>query len=87
MPSGPQDIPFLLQQVRKCLDLAKLCADAEIAWHLTELAREFAQRAIKVGADPSLIPTIEPASPRPDGAIEPQSDSRDESGPEDNGRT
>jgi hypothetical protein len=61
MPSGPQDIPFLLQQVSKCLDLARLSDDSEIASHLIELARRFAQRAVELGADPLALPPIEAA--------------------------
>jgi hypothetical protein len=47
--------------------LAERCADDEIAENLIELARAFAQRAIKLGADQTMIPE----RARPLGPIRP----------------
>lgn len=58
----PADIPFIVEQISKCRYLAEICADREIADRLYDLAREFARRAIQLGADPALIPEI-PAAP------------------------
>ena len=46
-------------QAAKCLRLAKECCDDEISDQLFELARAFANRARKLGADPL---TLEPFS-------------------------
>jgi hypothetical protein len=56
MPSSPQDVPFIVEQMAKCVRLSKLCSDPEIAEHLLELARAFAQRALELGSDPDHIP-------------------------------
>lgn len=56
MPSSSQDVPFIVEQMAKCLRLSKLCNDPEIAEHLLELARAFAQRALTLGAHPDLVP-------------------------------
>jgi hypothetical protein len=52
------DIPFIIEQVSKCVRLARQCADPEISDHLIELARRFEGRAIELGADPNLSPEI-----------------------------
>jgi hypothetical protein len=57
MPSSPQDVPFIVEQMATCLRLSKLCSDPEIADHLVELARAFAQRALELGVHPDRIPT------------------------------
>jgi hypothetical protein len=56
MPSSSQDVPFIVEQMAKCLRLSKLCSDPEIGEHLVELARVFAQRALELGAHPDRIP-------------------------------
>jgi hypothetical protein len=56
MPSSSQDVPFIVEQIAKCVRLSKQCSDPEIAKRLVELARTFAQRALELGADPDLIP-------------------------------
>jgi hypothetical protein len=56
MPSSPQDVPFIIEQVSKCLRLSKLSSDPEIAAHLLQLARAFARRALELGAHPDLVP-------------------------------
>jgi hypothetical protein len=58
MSSSAGDIPFIVQQIETCLQLAQQCNDEEIAGHLLALARTFAQRAIERGADPSLVPEL-----------------------------
>jgi hypothetical protein len=56
MPSSPQDVPFIVEQMAKCVRLSKRCSDPEIAEHLLELARTFAQRALELGAHPDHFP-------------------------------
>ena len=56
MPSSSQDVPFIVEQMAKCVRLSKLCSDPEIADHLVELARAFARHALELGADPAHIP-------------------------------
>ena len=56
MPSSPQDVPFIIEQVAKCARLSRLCSDPGVAERLLELARMFAQRALDLGAHPDLIP-------------------------------
>jgi len=56
MPSSPQDVPFIVEQIAKCVRLSKLCSDPEIAEQLRELARVFALRALELGARPELVP-------------------------------
>jgi hypothetical protein len=56
MPSSPQDVPFIIEQIAKCARLSRLCSDPEVAERLLELARMFAQRALDLGARPDLIP-------------------------------
>lgn len=56
MPSSSQDVPFIVEQMAKCVRLSKRCSDPEIADHLVELARAFAQRALELGAHPDRIP-------------------------------
>jgi hypothetical protein len=50
------DIPFIIQQIYKCLGLAKEATDPDIADSLRKLATVFADRAIALGADPDTIP-------------------------------
>jgi hypothetical protein len=57
IPTTAADIPFIVMQAAKCLRLAKECCDAEISGQLFKLARAFANRARKLGADPL---TLEP---------------------------
>jgi hypothetical protein len=59
IPTTLADIPFIVMQAAKCLRLAKECCDDEISDQLFELARAFANRARKLGADPL---TLEPFS-------------------------
>jgi hypothetical protein len=59
MRTRQSDIPFIVEQISKCVRLAKECADPEISDHLIELARRFERRAIELGADPNLIPQIQ----------------------------
>ncbi len=54
--STKEDIPFILEQVSKCLRLAAASNDGEISARLLKLAQAFARRAIELGADPALIP-------------------------------
>jgi hypothetical protein len=56
MPSSSQDVPFIVEQMARCVRLSAQCRDPEIAEHLLALARAFAQRALELGADPALIP-------------------------------
>ena len=51
-----KDIPFIVQQIYTCLNLAKECNDVDIAASLRKLAGAFADRAIALGADPETIP-------------------------------
>lgn len=54
--STREDIPFILEQVSKCLRLAAACHDKDVAEGLLKLATAFARRATELGADPLLIP-------------------------------
>jgi hypothetical protein len=54
--SIPSDIPFIVQQIFTCLNLAKECGDADVAASLRKLAGAFSDRAIALGADPETIP-------------------------------
>ena len=56
MPSSPQDVAFIIEQIAKCARLSRLCSDPEVAERLLELAWVFAQRALDLGAHPDLIP-------------------------------
>jgi hypothetical protein len=56
MPGSSQDVPFIVEQMAKCVRLSKRCSDPEIADHLLELARAFAQRALELGAHPDHFP-------------------------------
>ena len=58
MRTMPSDIPFIVEQISKCVRLARQCADPEISDHLLKLARRFERRALELGADPNLIPEI-----------------------------
>jgi hypothetical protein len=58
MRSTPSDIPFIVEQITKCVRLARECADPKISDHLIKLARQLERRAIELDADPSLIPEI-----------------------------
>jgi hypothetical protein len=58
MRTTPSDIPFIVEQISKCVRFARQCADPEISDHLIELARRFERRALELGADPNLIPKI-----------------------------
>lgn len=55
MPSSSQDIPFIVEQIARCVRLSKRCSDPEIAEKLVALARTFAQRAVELGADPDVV--------------------------------
>lgn len=55
MPSSSQDVPFIVEQIARCVRLSKQCSDPEIAERLAELARTFAQRAVELGADPDVV--------------------------------
>ena len=56
--SSSDEVPYILEQVERCLRLARQCNDEEIASLLISLARKFALRAIEHGADASLIPEL-----------------------------
>jgi hypothetical protein len=58
MRTTTSDIPFIVEQISKCVRLARQCADLEISDHLIKLARRFERRALELGADPNLIPEI-----------------------------
>lgn len=65
----PEDIPFLIEQISKCLSLAEICGDRDIEALLFKLARKFAQRALVLGAErvalpkiPGLVDQIDPAA-------------------------
>jgi hypothetical protein len=58
MRTTPSDIPFIVEQISKCVRLAGQCADPEISYHLIKLARRFETRAVELSADTNLIPEI-----------------------------
>jgi hypothetical protein len=58
-----EDIPFIFRQISRCLHLAELCADGEISDMLLGLARQFAHRAIQLGADQGSVPEIPDRAP------------------------
>lgn len=54
-----EDAHYLTEQAHKCFRLARLCSDDTVAERLQELGREFARRAIALGADPRLFPRLD----------------------------
>lgn len=63
-PSGgtalvAEDVHYLTEQAHKCFRLARLCSDDMVAERLRDLGREFARRAIALGADPRLFPRLD----------------------------
>lgn len=54
-----EDIHYFAEQAHKCFRLARLCSDDAVAERLEELGREFARRAIALGADPRLFPRLD----------------------------
>ena len=53
-----EDVHYFTDQAHKCFRLARLCNDDTVAERLQELGREFARRAIALGADPRLFPRL-----------------------------
>ena len=52
-----QDIDYFNAKARQCFRLADACTDAEAASRLRQLGHEFADQALRLGADPAMVPT------------------------------
>ena len=50
-----EDAQYFVEQAEKCFRLARLCSDEQVSERLRELGREFAARALALGADPRLL--------------------------------
>jgi hypothetical protein len=51
-----QDIPYFQAKARQCFRLAHSCTDTAVAASLRQLGYEFVAAALKLGADPKLMP-------------------------------
>ena len=51
-----QGIPYFEGKARQCFRLADGCTDTAVAASLRQLGHEFVAAALKLGADPKLMP-------------------------------
>ncbi len=49
-------IDELIKDAQRCCRLAAYCTDRALAQRLLDLAREYCDRAVALGADPELLP-------------------------------
>ena len=60
-----QDIAYFEDKARQCFRLADGCTNLEVAASLRDIGYEFVAAALKLGADPKLMPAVWLQPPAP----------------------